>query len=249
MAFAYGLLPALVRWLPEYSIPYEAAIRINVPVLTFSVAIAIVTGLLSGVGAGIPVLTSSGGATDSSELEEVHRRSPRQAYLPDARGGADCSHILLLTSAGAAINGFLNLVRTDLGYDPHYTMSVGIPVHQNTHVSWEDRSHYFVQLLARVSAMPEVAAAGISTNATPPSNGNDVSFEIFGRPSEEREKVRANWVSPEYFSVLRIPLLQGRLWDQAETGRGAKAAVINQTWRGGIGRKATPSASRFVCPT
>src|SRR5208282_6336335 len=55
--------------------------------------------------------------------------------------------LLLLTSAAAAINGFVKLVRTDLGYDPHNIMSVGIPVHQNTHVSWEDRSTYFEQLL------------------------------------------------------------------------------------------------------
>jgi putative ABC transport system permease protein len=226
--FAYGLLPALVRWLPEYSIPHEAAIRINVPVLIFSVVIAIVTGLLSGLAPAFqfsrPQVAQLIQASSKRSTGGARGKRTYQALV----AGQIALTLLLLTSAGAAINGFLSLVRTDLGYDPHYTMSVGIPVHQNTHVSWEDRSHYFGQLLARVSAMPEVAAAGISTNATPPSNGNEVSFEIFGRPSGEREQVRANWVSPEYFSVLRIPLLQGRLWDQAETGRGAKAAVINQ---------------------
>ena len=38
-----------------------------------------------------------------------------------------------------------------------------------------------------------------------------------------------NFVSPEYFPVLQIPLAQGRLWDGAETRRGAQLAVINQT--------------------
>ena len=97
--------------------------------------------------------------------------------------------LLLLTSAAAAMNGFVRLIRANLGYDPHNTMSVGIPVHQNAHVSWADRSAYFDQLLARVSAMPEVVAAGISTNATPPSNGWNEYFEIFGRPSAEREQL------------------------------------------------------------
>ena len=77
--------------------------------------------------------------------------------------------------------------------------------------------------------MPEVESAGMSSNATPPSYGSDVSFQIFGRPVGEREELRANWVSSEYFPVLRIPLLQGRLWDQAEIARGARLAVINQT--------------------
>ena len=69
-------------------------------------------------------------------------------------------------------------------------MSVGIPVHQNAHVSWEDRTAYFEQLLARVAATPEVAAAGISSNATPPWNGWNQNFEIFGRPSTEAEQAR-----------------------------------------------------------
>ena len=77
--------------------------------------------------------------------------------------------------------------------------------------------------------MPEVVAAGISSNATPPDNGWEVQFEIFGRPSGQQERLRANFVSPEYFSVLHIPLLQGRLMDQSEVMRGARLAVINQT--------------------
>ncbi|HUD99179.1 MAG TPA: ABC transporter permease [Bryobacteraceae bacterium] len=137
--------------------------------------------------------------------------------------------LLLLTSAAAAINGFLRLIRTNLGYDPHNTMSVGIPVHQNAHVSWDDRANYFQQLLSRVAAIPEVVSAGISTNATPPSNGWDQSFEIFGHPTAQREQVRANFISSGYFRVLRIPLLQGRLWNGAEIARGARLAVVSQT--------------------
>jgi predicted permease len=102
-------------------------------------------------------------------------------------------------------------------------------VHQNTHASWEDRSAYFYRLRERIASVPGVLEAGISSNATPPDNGSDMHFEIFGHPSLEKEQVRANLVSPEYFSVLRIPLLAGRLWDQPEIVRGARLAVINQT--------------------
>ena len=228
VVLAYRLLPLLVRWLPDYSVPHEAAIRINVPVLLFSVAIAVVTGVLSGLAPAFyfsrPEVAQLIQASSKRSTGGARGNRTYQALV----AGQIALTLLLLTSAGAAINGFMKLVQTDLGYDPHNTMSVGIPVHQNTHVSWEDRSQYFGQLLARVSAMPEVAAAGISTNATPPSNGNDAAFEIFGRPTGEQDRLRANWISPDYFSVLKIPLLQGRLWDQAEIARGARLAVINQ---------------------
>src|SRR5260370_6182576 len=77
--------------------------------------------------------------------------------------------------------------------------------------------------------MPEVVAAGISTTATPPSNGMNVPFEIFSRTSGQKEELRLNFVSPGYFSALRIPMLQGRLWDEQEIMRAAHLAAINQT--------------------
>ena len=64
---------------------------------------------------------------------------------------------------------------------------------------------------------------------TPPDNGWEVPFEIFGKPSGQQERLRANFISPEYFTVLQIPLLQGRLMDESEVARGARLAVVNQT--------------------
>jgi putative ABC transport system permease protein len=228
VALAYLLIPSLIRWLPEYSFPHEVVIRVNLPVLAFTVVVAILTGVLFGLAPAFqfsrPQLaqlmqSSSRRSTGGGQGKRTHR-----ALV----AGQIALTLLLLTSAAAAMNGFVRLIRADLGYDPHNTMSVGIPVHQNTHVSWEDRSTYFNQLLKRISAMPEVVA-GISSNATPPSNGMNQAVEIFGRPSTQREEVRTNLVSPGYFNVLRIPLLQGRLWDETETLRGGRLAVINQT--------------------
>jgi len=108
-------------------------------------------------------------------------------------------------------------------------MSVPIPIHENTYKSWKERSEYFEQIRARIAAMPRVIGAGISTNATPPANGWENKIEIMGSSDAEKPVVRVNFISPEYFPVLRIPLAQGRMWDQAETMRGAQLAVINQT--------------------
>src|SRR6266702_8583820 len=49
IVLAYRLLSVLVSWLPEYSFPHEVVIRMNLPVLAFSVAAAIVTGALAGI--------------------------------------------------------------------------------------------------------------------------------------------------------------------------------------------------------
>jgi putative ABC transport system permease protein len=226
---AYNLLPVFLKWLPEQSFPHAAVIQINVPVLLFSVAVAILTGVLFGLS---PAFEFSRPQV-AQLMQSSSRRTTGAARGKRTHGALVAAQIaltlLLLTSAAASVNGFIRVVRANLGYDPHNVMSVGIPLHRNAHVSWEDRSVYFERIRARVAGMPEVVAAAISTNATPPSNGSDLNFEIFGRPSTRQQQVRVNFVSPEYFHVLHIPLSQGRLWDRHEIAHGARLALINFT--------------------
>jgi predicted permease len=108
-------------------------------------------------------------------------------------------------------------------------MSVGIPVHDGTYKTWAERSAYFEQIRNKVAAVPGVTMAAISTNATPPSNGWPTVVEILGKAARDEQKVRVNFVSPGYFPVLRIPVEQGRIWDEAENHRAAQLVVINET--------------------
>ena len=154
--------------------------------------------------------------------------------------------VLLLASAGAAGKGFLRLMNADLGYDPRNTMSVPIPVHEGAHWPWADRAQYFEQLRAKIASIPQVEAAGISTNATPPSNGNTTKAEIMGGTATEAPEVRLNFISPEYFTVLHIPLTQGPLvGSRGNHARRLPLLSSTKPWRGVTGRTATRSARRF----
>jgi predicted permease len=226
---AWGGLRFMAGWLPSNSFPAESVIEMNLPVLLFSTGLAVATAILFGI--------SPAWQLSRPDLGRVMQASTRRV-MGNAHGRR--AHnlmvavqvaltLLMLTAAGAASKGFLRLVHTDLGYDPHLTMSVPIPIHENTYPSWKERSEYFEQIRARIAAMPQVVAAGISTNATPPANGGDNRIEIMGTSVAEKPVVRVNFVSTEYFPVLRIPLAQGRVWDAADTRRGAQLAVINQT--------------------
>jgi putative ABC transport system permease protein len=225
---AWKSLSLITAFLPQGSFPAESVIKMNVPVLLFSIALAVSTAVVFGLWPALQLSRPDIARLMQSSVRRMtgnaHARRTHSAMV----GAQVALTLLLLTVASAAGKGFLRLVKTDLGYDPGHTMSVPIPIHDNTHVSWPDRSEYFEQLRAKIAAMPEVVAAGISTNATPPSNGGDTRIEIMGNNGEKPE-ARLNFISPEYFPVLRIPLAQGRIWDHAETMRGAPLAVINQT--------------------
>jgi putative ABC transport system permease protein len=226
---AYRALALIVELLPKYSFPHEAAIRINLPVLAFSVAVALFTGILFGLW---PALQLS-----RPEVSQVMQSTTRK--IAGVVGGRTTHGVLtavqvsltlvMLAGAGAAMEGFLRLIHTPLGYDPHNVMSVGIPVHDGAYPTWAARKAYFEQLRNKAATVPGVTMAAISSNATPPSNGWQTGVEILGRPQRDGQKIRVNFVSPGYFPILRIPLKQGRIWDETENHNAAHVAVINET--------------------
>ena len=229
VALASSLVKLIVNWLPEFSFPHEAAIRINLPVLCFSVGLALLTGITFGIW---PALQSA--RPDVSQVMQANtRRMTAGIHGRGTHNALIASQIaltlLLLAGAGAAMHGFVKMMNVRLGYDPHNVMSVGIPVHENSYTTWESRKVYFQQLVERVREVPEVESAGISSNATPPNNGWDARFEISGRPAGAEHRLRMNFVDLEYFVVLRIPLLHGRIWYESEARNGAKLALINET--------------------
>jgi predicted permease len=227
---AYRSLGWIVASFPEYSYPHEANFHVNVPVLLFSVGLALFTGIFFGL---FPALEMS-----RPEISQVMQSGTRRV-AGTVRGkhfhtvliaGQIALTLLLMTAAGAAIEGFLHMMRIPLGYDPHNVMSVGIPVHDNTHKTIAERANFYEQLRDRIGALPEVISTGISTNATPPNNGWDQPFELMGKASAEGQQARINFVDPGYFRTLRMPLREGRIWDQTEMMHSAPLVLVNESF-------------------
>jgi predicted permease len=227
---AYKSLDIIVANLPPYSFPHEAAIRINLPVLAFSVAVAVATGLLFGLWPAIQLAHTEARQTLQSGTRKVSGSVRGQRIHSTLIAGQIALTLLLLAGAGAAIQGFIRLLNIPLGYDPHNIMSVGIPVHENTYKTWPERTAYFEQLRARVAEVPGVTMAALSTNATPPANGSNTTVQILGNSTQQDMPIRLNFVSREYFPALRIALAQGRIWNQGEDHRAAPVAIINETF-------------------
>jgi predicted permease len=229
LLLAYRILALIVANLPEFSFPHEAAIQINLPVLAFCIVVAVGTGILFGLWPAWqlsrPEVSQIMQSNSRKTIGSVSGRRTHNALI----AGQIALTLLMLAGAGAAIEGFLRVMHTNLGYDPHNIMSVGIPIHDGTYKTWAERAAYFEQLHDKVAEVPGISTVAISSNATPPSNGFTTKFEILGKPAAQDQTFRFNMVSREYFPALRIPLLQGRIWDQDETHRGAAVMVINQT--------------------
>jgi predicted permease len=227
---AYRSIGFLIPRLPDHSYPYEADFHINLAVLIFSVALALLCGIVFGL---FPALESA-----RPEISQV-MQAGTQRLTGSVKGrrlhttliaGQIALTLVLMTAAAAAIHAFIRMNLVPLGYEPKHAMSVVIPLGENAYTTWAERSRFFEQLRKKVAEMPGVLSAGISTNATPPNSGFTVPVEILGKVASQAQEAHIELVSPEYFTTLQIPLLGGRSWDQSEISRGATLVLVNQAF-------------------
>jgi putative ABC transport system permease protein len=229
VALAYAALVKIVDTLPQFSFPHEASIHINLPVLIFAVAVAVLTGVLFGLWPAMEFSRPEVSQMMQAGTRKVAGSVAGRRTLGSLVGVQIALTLLMLAGAGAALEGFVKLSTVHLGYDPHNIMSVGIPVHDGSYGTWESRRAFFEALRQKIGETQGVGMAAISSNATPPSNGFNSTMQILGKPALADQNIRVNLVSEGYFPALRITLAQGRIWDEAENHNGATVAVINQT--------------------
>jgi predicted permease len=232
VAASYRLarLPLLLS--PD-SFPAESVIRISAPILTFSVTLALLCGILFGL---VPALRLS--------RYDFARMLPGRGVV-----AAPAKHrwsvliaaqvaltLLLMATAGTAIHGFLRLMQMPLGYDPANVMKLGIGLHNHNSDEWsrlqprEARAAYIEQLREKVASVPGVSTVSVAADATPPNPGAKRSFDIDGSSDREQPEARVMLVDQRYFAALRIRLLQGRVWNADENARGDFIAVVNHAF-------------------
>jgi putative ABC transport system permease protein len=230
VVLAYRSLGWIVSALPEYSFPHEADFHVNVPVLLFSVGLALLTGVLFGLFPALQMARPEISQVMQSNTRKVAGTVRGKHFHTVLIAGQIALTLLLMTAAGAAIQGFVHMMHIPLGYDPHNVMSVGIPIHDNTYKTQAERVNYYERLRDTIGGSPDVISTGISTNATPPNNGWEQPFELLGKPSAEEQKARLNFVDPGYFTTLHMPLQKGRLWDHTELVHAAPLVLVNESF-------------------
>lgn len=229
---------ALSFWLAQLPLhlvpnmfPQEAVIRINWAVLGFSVALALLTGTLSGLA---PAFHFS--RPDVSYMMQRRARTLSGAgrkSLSALIGLQVALSLVLLGIAGAAIGGFIHISSMNLGYDPHDAGFLRIPLQHDPTRNRQAYARYIESLRDTVATVPGVISVGISSSGIPPSQpfggfGQEPSFELLGHKADAQQHALVQLVSTDYFATLKIPLFSGRLWTPDENLRGDFVAIVNE---------------------
>jgi putative ABC transport system permease protein len=221
-------LKAMVAMIPPW-IPDEAVIRINGPVLLFTVVVALAGTLLFGLAPALHAVQRDFHA----DLRSGGRGAGGRRGYNRLRNLLVVSEIMLslvlLTGAGLLMRSFFAIRYVKLGYDPANVLAVYFNLPESRYKTAEQRNLFRMELLRRLRAMPGVVSA-ILGEAPPVWSGEFMGIEISGQPTQENLRARMQGVSDGFFATLRIPLLGGRGISEGDFHYARMVAVINQSF-------------------
>jgi predicted permease len=214
-------------------LPRLNEIHIDSWVLSFTILVSVVTGLLFGL---VPAFKAS--ALDLNQPlkeggwstgESIRRNRLRRALLVTEVALA----MVLLVGAGLMIQSLARLEEVNPGFDPEHLLTLQMTLAGPKYPKEQQQAAFFHQVLARIRTLPAVTASA-ATTALPLTGENDgYSVDIEGRPTRPNSHMlTADYaaVTPDYFRTLGIPLLRGRTFTERDNENAPPVVIVNQAF-------------------
>ncbi|HTM16818.1 MAG TPA: FtsX-like permease family protein, partial [Terracidiphilus sp.] len=227
----YAMLQGLVAAMPRNTLPSEADLKLNIPILLFTLVATTLAGLLAG----------------SAPAWYASRVDPAETLKEGGRAGTSGGkHLLrrilvigefalaltLLAGAGLTIHSFWNLAHVDLGIKTDHVLSFFLPVPDSRSKEPVAMAAYYRDILAHISAVPGVQHAAAMTGQPPYGAGFGMPFMLDGGPTyadpSQRPGTGFGMVTPDYFNAFGIQLISGRSFTEQDTAATVKVAMVNQ---------------------
>src|SRR6058998_994735 len=228
---AWRLVP-LVPQMASNFLPLEAntATSLSLPVLAFTIALSLLTGLLMGIYPALQVshaelvdgLKEGGRGTSGS----VRQQRSRKILV----GAQVALSVTLLAGAALLITSFVRLSQQNLGFRSHnlWVGTITLPLAQ--YPDSPSRQRFVEQLLDALRDVPGIQSATVSGDI-PLNGGNRTLYARGDRdvlPMEKRASAPSHDIAPDYLKTWGIPLLAGREFNEHDTADGQKVCLISQ---------------------
>ncbi len=232
---AFGLV--LARWgvsalklLAAQRLPRTDEFSLNVYVLVFTFAIAILVGLISGLA---PAL-QTGRESVHETLKSSSRESATGSRLR-VRNLLVVAEIALgvvvVIGAGLLLRSFLRIEQAPLGFQPQGVLTFRAIPRGQRYSDVSQRSAFYQQAIERIDALPGVQSAAAVTFIPLTFARGSKGFTIEGRPPIEPGQIPMagyDVVTPGYFATMHIPLREGRDFSWSDTRGNQPVIIINE---------------------
>lgn len=230
---AMGLLIAL--WvtgsfaaMPGLELPRAAEVAVDGRALLFAIASAV----LSAIGFGLaPAFRAT-----RTDLNETLKEGARGSDIADGkvRGaliiGEVAIALLLLVGAGLLMNSFYRRAMVPPGFDPKNALALQVSLPAKKYADGKARGAFYRSALAKIEALPGVESAGSIVMLPLAEYPGNILFSVPGRtyPPDKTPFVDFDFCSPHYFSAMKIPLVKGRTFEDADDITGRKVVVVSE---------------------
>ncbi len=232
VALAYGALRLLLASAPT-NLPRLSEITLNVPALLFASGVTLAAGVLAGL---LPLIFA--GKIDlASALREGSRTSgvnkERQSFRNVLIVGEVALTFVLAFGSGLLLRSLIAAQNTSPGFDPQDVLSFTLQLPGRAYQTPAVASEFYTRLSADLRTIPGVLE--VSAVYCPPGAGDcgDWFYSIAGRPVPAQNEVPIslfNNADAGYFKMMRIPIRQGREFNERDRATAPKVAVVNETF-------------------
>jgi putative ABC transport system permease protein len=230
IALGYAADRALTAW-GTTQLPEGIPVAIDARVLLFAVAISFFTGILTGLFPALQLARTDLNSTLRDEGRGLTGGRSRGRVRSLLVVGQVALSLLLLICAGLLVRSFDRLLHVDPGFEAHNILTLGISLPTEKYAKPDQQTAFFDETLRRVSALPGVRSAAISaalplsfTRITPVLPEGQPAVSLGQRPFIDIEAI-----SPRWFETMRVPLLSGRIFTDADGLHAPKVVIVNQT--------------------
>src|SRR5271169_2150867 len=235
-ALGIGLGAAIIRIMlakmPPFTLPSEADVTLNIPVLLFTLIATTIAGMLFGCA---PAWHAS--RVDPNETLKEGGRSGTSAGRHRLRRslvvGEFALALTLLAGAGLAIHSFWNLARVDPGFRTDHVLTFNVPVPEKRLMQPEQIVAYYRQLVEKIESLPGVVRAEAATGMPLQGTNFGMPFTIAGKPVADpsaRPGAGFQMVTPGFFETFAIQMSKGRAFTDQDTASTVRVAIVNQTF-------------------
>ncbi|MGA8234209.1 MAG: ABC transporter permease [Candidatus Acidiferrales bacterium] len=233
-ALGLGLSWAATRFLATFgqgNIPQGVPIGMDARVLLFALTISLLTGIIFGI---FPALQLSRIDVNTTLRDEgrSHTGDRSRARLKSLLVvGQVALSLVLLIGASLLVRSFAALLNVNPGFDPRNVLTMAVSLPTVKYADPQRQIAFFDELLRRVSALPGLSSAAISA-ALPLTPKRVTPVLPEGQPEVplgERPFTIVEATSPRFLETMRIPLLAGRAFNDADTAQSPKVIVVNES--------------------
>jgi predicted permease len=139
--------------------------------------------------------------------------------------------LLLLICAGLFLRSLRNASSIDPGFDADNLLALSLDLRLQGYEEAKGRD-FIVQLLERVRALPGVISASLTDKLPLDLDGSrrGITIEGYAAQPGESTEINSSFVAPGYFETLRIPMLQGRTFQQQDNANAPGVTLVNEAF-------------------